>query len=401
MTNIDELFSGVCVIVDDAFGKEDRSDNIWKIRKSIEERNIPVLAYPDLPHEGQIKHYKGLNFMLLDWKINPIAEEEQLEGVRMGDASGNAVISFIKRLNEQTYIPIFIFSQENVDTIKRHLSEADLLVEGKFTNIFVKSKSDLLSTADNPNTLFDEIEKWLKATPSIYVLKEWENAARSAKRNLFWSFSEVHHAWPSALKKAFKSDGADPSHELGAFIFKNIIARTSPILFDDEIVNSASGTIGKDDLRRVLERERYLTEHLPGKPATGCLFRISCEDKTDYYLNIRPDCDIIREENPYLYLLKGAEINESKINCGNDDSIIFKNGELREKINSAYLACVDDGKTIEFSFRKMCIKRWKEVKDNRIGRVLPPYITRIQQKYAFYLQRQGVPGLPAEIFETS
>jgi hypothetical protein len=405
MTNIDELFSGVCIIIDDAFGKGDSQDSIKEIKQSIERKNIPILVYSELPIIDQIKHFKNLNFVLLDWDISPIEETDKIEGVSLGEtmktSQQSEIITFIKELNKQAYIPIFIFSNEDIAVIKTHLSEENLINENKPNNIFVKSKRELINTDDNQNVLFDEIENWLKKTPSVYVLKEWENAVKSAKRNLFWTFNDVHHEWPSTLIKAFKLDGADTNHELGTLIFKNISARTTPIEFDSAIVESTSGTINKEDIRKVLERERYLTEHLPDKPFTGCLFKESYTDsgerKYRYFLNIRPDCDIIRDSNPNLYCLKGRIVNEDKINNGAKDCIIFDKGEFKEKINSTYLACIDDGKIIEFLFQDLFVKKWNEIKHERIGRILPPYITRIQQKYAFYLQRQAVSGLPEEI----
>jgi len=48
-----------------------------------------------------------------------------------------------------------------------------------------------------------------------------------------------------------------------------------------------------------------------------------------------------------------------------------------------------------FKFNKDMIQpKWSEYKARRIGRLLPPYITRLQQKYAFYLQRQALPAIP-------
>lgn len=34
---------------------------------------------------------------------------------------------------------------------------------------------------------------------------------------------------------------------------------------------------------------------------------------------------------------------------------------------------------------------------NRVGRLLPPFVTRVQQRYASYLQRPGMPRIP-EVF---
>ena len=59
------------------------------------------------------------------------------------------------------------------------------------------------------------------------------------------------------------------------------------------------------------------------------------------------------------------------------------------------LYCVE-GKTVRFDFRKFQVKQFSDVKDQRIGRLLHPYLTRIQQRYALYLQRQGLPRIPEE-----
>ena len=49
---------------------------------------------------------------------------------------------------------------------------------------------------------------------------------------------------------------------------------------------------------------------------------------------------------------------------------------------------------MRFDFRRFHVKQFSEVKDLRIGRLLHPYLTRIQQRYALYLQRQGLPRIP-------
>ena len=44
------------------------------------------------------------------------------------------------------------------------------------------------------------------------------------------------------------------------------------------------------------------------------------------------------------------------------------------------------------------VKKFSDVKDKRIGRILPPYITRIQQKCAQNMVREGVMPVPEELF---
>ena len=56
-----------------------------------------------------------------------------------------------------------------------------------------------------------------------------------------------------------------------------------------------------------------------------------------------------------------------------------------------------EGAFIRFNFQEMEIKDYEEMKDQRIGRLLPPFITRVTQKYGLYIHRQGLPRLPKEV----
>ena len=277
----------------------------------------------------------------------------------------------------------------------------------------MKSKDELISKKDE-NRIFSEIESWLKKVPSIYVLKEWESSLNKAKRDLFWSFYEINHKWPSVLQKTFKDDGSDVNYELGSFIFKNILARTERIDFDEEILKLDDDKITKEDIRKVLEAERFIKNNsLPDMPFTGDLYKLhkyelsenATSDKEIYYLNIRPECDIIRDKEPELYCLECAILDENRINSGQDNQVLFQNGNLIERVNVVYIPFID-GKIIHVKLKEIKIFSWKQKlftkRDNkvrefgktRIGRILPPYITKIQQKHAFYLQRQGLPVIP-------
>ena len=51
-------------------------------------------------------------------------------------------------------------------------------------------------------------------------------------------------------------------------------------------------------------------------------------------------------------------------------------------------------RSVQFDFRKFRVQKFSELKDQRIGRLLHPYLTRIQQRFGLYLQRQGLPRIP-------
>ena len=392
--DIKELFKGVAVVIDDKINDKESGDLILNIIEKLEKENIPLLKYNDIPDENIISDFNNVSFILLDWELFEKPEGRYFDEKPFIDN----VINFIKTLQQVTFVPIFIFSHLESDTIITKLSEEDLYNDRSSNYIFVKKKSDLISDEDE-NKVFTEIENWLKQTPSIYVLKEWENQLNQAKNKLFWDFYNINHKWPSVLQKTFTDDGSDVNYELGNFIFKNIMARTEPIKFDEDILKIEDNELSKEELRNVLEAERFIKNNsLPDMPHTGDIYsyRVEGEDIDRYYVNIRPECDIARKSNPELYCLKGKIIDEDDINPKEqrDNEIRFVNGAFIEKANKVYLPFVISGKILEFSLNDIKIKKWNSVKAERIGRILPPYITAIQQKYSFYLQRQGLPAIP-------
>jgi hypothetical protein len=402
--NIKKLFSGIAIIIDDKIKNEDSHDLILKIRDQLKEKHISILEYQDLPNNSEICNFKNISFILLDWELFDRPEP----GMPMDETPFiNNNIKFLKEINKFGFTPVFIFSNQSPNSIIRKLSEEGIYNEGSNSYIFIKQKQDLFSDVDD-NLLFVEIENWLKETPSMYVLKKWEYSLNEAKRKLFWDFYEINPNWPSVLQKTFTDDGSDVNYELGNFIYKNLSARAEQIIFDDNILNQEDDNIDKQDIRKVLEAERFIKNGaLPDKPCTGDLFEYDFDDnglkEKRYYLNIRPECDIVRPKNPELYCLECRIISDESINSEK----LFNKGSFTEKVNNAYIPFINNGEIIKICFRNMKIFKWKEklkdkndketgkmFKETRIGKLLPPYITKVQQRYSFYLQRQGLPAIP-------
>ena len=68
-----------------------------------------------------------------------------------------------------------------------------------------------------------------------------------------------------------------------------------------------------------------------------------------------------------------------------------------EKINEAYEMCMADEFLIQFDLKDYEAITYRELNDKGykcIGRLLPPNITRIQQKFSSYLVREGVMAIP-------
>lgn len=86
---------------------------------------------------------------------------------------------FLKKILDKCFLPIFIFSNKAEESIINILKEKRVIKDNISRPIFVKSKSDIV--IDNNVLVFQKIEEWINAMPSIYVLKEWDRAFLNAK----------------------------------------------------------------------------------------------------------------------------------------------------------------------------------------------------------------------------
>ena len=81
------------------------------------------------------------------------------------------------------------------------------------------------------------------------------------------------------------------------------------------------------------------------------------------------------------------------------NKVFFRKGTLLERDDKVIIGCIAGEQAICFDL-DIQIMDFQSMKDKRIGRVLPPYITRVQQKCASYMIREGVLPLPKELFSS-
>lgn len=391
--NLETLFNGVAVVIDDEISES--TANINRIVSQIETKSIPVLKYNSLPEDGIINHFKNISFLLLDWRLIDDSELKKAlkDGGRIPDALrhdlDNRNIQFIKELNKNGFFPIFIFTNEDTSYIKNKLIDSEIMLKERPSNIFIKSKNDL----KEKGALLNVINEWLQNNPSIYVLKTWEKEYQCSKTRMFNELQKYSPVWPKILWENYISDNTDPSLELGEFITNNLHTRMIPLKFSDDILKTSQGEIDQNELKLVIEGTTFLS-NLSSNIAPGDIFRKS----DNYYINIRAACDVIpaRGDSPTslddveLYLIKGSRLSNTQAK----KAYRKEYGNFFEIDSQSIVFPIDNGKIIDFRFRNLEIKKWSEVKNNRIGRLLPPYINRIQQRYSLYMQRQGLPRIP-------
>lgn len=382
-TEVINLFKGVGVIIDNSFlNTENKEDRIWKIKSYFEKKGFPLLIYSELPALEEMMRIRGVSFILLDWNLSDMPIGLPLPGATVDDN-----IIFIESIRKHCFAPIFIFTNEETDSVINILESKNLYKRDLNTNhIFVKNKSDLKSG----RTLFSEIAKWINRTPSVYILKTWENAIAKGISDIFYDLYNISPSWPYVMCRNYYEDIGGENSEIFELLNRNLEARCMPLNYDDKIVSKKRTGVTKDELRKLLECERFIPEQsLRDYPAIGDVFKRNSK----YFINIRPDCDILRVENPTLYCIEGSVIKEEKINVKNS-RYEFKHGAFRERIDFAVVPFIDNGKIIEFKFKDLKQECWQEVRRMRVGRLLPPYITRLKLQYIAYLQRQAIPSIP-------
>jgi hypothetical protein len=430
--DIRELFRGIAIIVDNEIKNEKSS--IYKIKKMLEGKNIPVVEYEEIPDKEIIPSLLNCSFIILDWDyLNDETDSKGIQPSALVESQQKELIEFLQCLLTNIFIPIFIFTFKDPNMIISELFNSGIWVKDKPNRIFIKQKNDLSSESD----LFSAIENWVKEMPSIYALKEWEKSVLQVKNEMFLEMYNYSPNWSNILWKLFKNDSKDNHFEFGEFISRNIMNRINSFAFNEDILDTEINPL-PNEVSKVIEGERFLTykDPHPNQAYTGDLFF----NGTKYYLNIRAQCDLARESDPKLYLLEGKELDSSEIVINNisltdagelfidsdnlyklidlidlckdelerkkfndliirhKNKVFFNMGEIIGKRNEVIITCVHGKKAIKFRL-DIIQKQFNQIKTNRIGRIMPPYITRIQQFCSQHIVREGVMPTPKELFD--
>lgn len=367
------------------------NDAINGIVKYLENDNhLPLVKYEDLPDDIESICFSGLSFLLLDWELNTL----DVDGFPIPDATLKAQnardnVDFIKNVVNKVVIPIFIFSNEDVNSIKNTLSQNNIIDDDEKSPIFILSKSELFDN-EKKCIMFDKVNEWLKKTPSIYVTQKWKTAYLEAINGMALDMREASPFWPNLLWACYKRDGVNPSEEISSLINQNTLSRIQPVEFDEGIL-SVEKTCDEHLLKNLLERQCFMrNEYLGDLSSTGDIYKWHQE----YFLNIRPSCDCVgRDGKNKIYLIKGDKVKDKEIQNGLFNE---KYGNFNEQSNFVIVGPIC-GFFIRFKFKDFLIEDYDRKKEKRIGRLLPPFITRVTQKYGLYIHRQGLPRLPKEV----
>lgn len=398
--DVSKLLSGIGVVIDDAYGNG-REDPILEIVRTIEDEfDVPCYKTDSIPTESTCKNLlSSASFILLDWKLwqgnAPVLERDGIE----------ANVAFLKKARE-FFLPVFIFTNESLPDLIRAIEELapSLYNEDDQAKnfIFIKQKMDLIQ-----NGVFEVVGDWISKNASVYTLKSWERAFYDAKRTLFSSMYKRSPDWPKVFWKSYLSDGIDPSSSITQLINDSLLGRMKKSIFEDEILHCEGFSVSGEGIRSVISEASLIDkEYVPeNEVRAGDLFQVSEEE---YLINIRPDCDCIPRNNGEnsdedrkpdeieLYCIRGEVLALTKVK----QKYMRKYGRFNENASENISFAIHKGVSVRFGFKELVIKKYKELNAQFVGRLIHPYVTYIQQRYALYLQRQGLPRIPKEAIET-
>ncbi len=397
------VLSGIGVVIDDHVRTQDPEiDGIVDILGQIQEAGIPCLCYEKLPSPETCKHLANVSFILLDWELwKKPAEELALEGVAVGpevqQEGVQSNIAFLRGLKGACFAPVFIFSYLDPEGIKAELRNADLLgADDGHSFILVRKKADLKRTADQP--LLAAINAWIAGNPSIYVLSHWKDAVARSQNTLFWDLYDKDPAWPSVLWETYQGEGDDPEHGLADILLRNLRARLFPLSLKSEIVDPPeTQPPDRTTTQAVLEASMIVPHERLPESQYGC-GDILKDAKDRLFINIRCDCDCLARagDDPNgveLYLLPAKPIEDAKFL----EQFWDETFGLVQKNASCHILFPVGGKALRVRFGDLCQVLVGDLKvrgASRIGRLTPPYITQIRQRFALHLQREGLPRIP-------
>ena len=391
--NIEELFAGIGVVIDDkVFSSKVQEDRILTIVRELEnEGKFPWVKYEDLPDDGVLAKLTNVSFFLLDWEIEPKQEKlgEDAPNVQLGAAlkaeNERRVIEIVQKTLQNSLIPIFVFSNQNIDSIYQKLTDAG--VDLTKSQIFIKSKAELTGEG----ALFQKIGEWVDGVSGVYVAKAWDNAFNKAKNQFFAELANNTSHWPKTLYKAATDDSTEPGEEITQAISQNVISRMQPIEISQEQIDKDTAIPSKDEVLGIMKGQFFL-EKASEASIVGDLYKKSGK----YYMNIRPTCDCVeRRENSdgMLYLLKCSRLTDSQVG----KLYLEGDGHFSETVRCAVVGPLYENKFYRIDFSKIYVQEYNQWKDKKVGRILPPIINHITERYSLYVQRQALPRIPMEI----
>ena len=185
--------------------------------------------------------------------------------------------------------------------------------------------------------------------------------------------------WPRVFWKSYDDDHADPSASLTSLINDSLTGRMRMDAFEREHLGGEHGEVAGHELRGLIAEASFRPKELLPRDEvkSGDLYK---RDGKKYLLNLRPDCDCIPRnggaaDGVSVHCIEGERLKPTELRK------LYKDGHFEERVFQSVVFAVANGDSILFDFTRLMVMQYGDVKECRVGRLLHPYVTRIQQRY--------------------
>ena len=377
MTNekLSLLLKSTAVVIDDEIDSPE--SNISKLITKLETEGVLFVKLKDI--KDDISAFTNVSFIILDWKLENINQTFGVGGSALGNFYRERVVEFIKKITQTFYIPILIFSAESVDLIKSCLENDVSLKHAMETGrISIYNKAELLS-----RNVKGQLNLWLKHNQSAQLFKHLDKLIKSTEHKFFNEFDLCNPRWPNFVYNTIEKDKpVDIDGEFQEFLLSSFFSRIQIEKFESKFLKRCK--LIPQDILKIYSSIKFLSydTSLPDGAYSGDLYRGELPDAQDkYIINITAACDIRKGK---CLIIKGRcastnnfdkvdKVSEHTVfHINNHDSIVFNfNNYERLKLNNINELVVSN------------------IKYKRIGRLLHPYITNLQDRFSRFIIRRG------------
>lgn len=374
------LLKGTAVVIDDEIDLP--NSKISKLVNKLEAEGVLFVKLKDV--KDDIYSFSNVSFIVLDWKLEAVNQHLGLSGSALSSYYREKVVGFVKRITQTYYIPILIFSAESVELIEGQLGSDEILKHALETGrISVYNKSDLLS-----NNVKKQLNSWLNHNQSAQLFKHLDKIIKSTEHKFFNEFDLCNPRWPNFVYNTIaKDDPVDINGEFQEFLLSSFSSRIQTEKFDSKFLKRCK--LLPQDILKIYSSIKFLSydSDLPDGAYCGDIYKGELTENQDkYIINITAACDIRKGR---CLIVKGKCIQT-------------KNFNKIDKISEHTIFHIDNNDSIVFNFNnyeRLKLKNNNEIevsniKYKRVGRLLHPYVTNLQDRFSRYLIRRGATKNP-------
>jgi len=398
------LLNGCALVIDDEI--TDATSTVSQIIATLEAEGTLFIKCNDLPPDNARTNLSGISFIILDWDIKSSTENELPNGVQLGGALSNVKtndnIIFIKTILKSYFVPIFIFSQQNIDNINAKL-KSDTEIEPAFERrIFVKNKSDLTG-----KKVKSYLTNWLKKNRTVFALKIFEEKLNQSKNAFLVETGGLDSEWANLVYNTIKLDhiGDDKKPiqyllnlEFREFLTHSLLGRMDNVDFSAVKFLKRSQKTPKEHIDKIFESIKFYQYNDcidNGQAYEGDMYQRYENDqfKNEYLVNINAPCDIRKKK---MLLLQGKTKEKFRVSGVAFYSLpsFAQKASIEFRYDDRYRIDKPDNLSTISVDAKEKNGTIKTLTYRRIGRIVHPYITAIRGEFAHFIARQGLPRHP-------